>query len=312
MEFSHISVLYREALDSLDIKPDGIYVDCTAGGGGHSEGIVSVLGENGLLISIDCDDDAIAACHERLDKYGGKIRIVKSRFSCLDMVLDDLGIDKIDGILWDLGVSSHQLDDADRGFSYSADAPLDMRMDREASVDAAFVVNNYDEGELRRVISEYGEEKFASSVARAIVRAREEGPVTTTFRLAEIVKGAIPAPARRKEKQHPARRTFQAIRIEVNHEMDELQTSLDSAIGRLREGGRAVVISFHSLEDRIVKKTFAKYAQGCTCPPEFPVCVCGRKPTVKLITSKPVIPDKDEITDNSRARSSKLRVAQKL
>ncbi len=312
MEFAHKSILFDECMSFLDPSRGGIYVDCTAGGGGHSLGIASRLPENSRLICLDRDDDALAACEKRLADYSDKVTLVKAEFSSLGSVLDSLGIEKIDGIMWDLGVSSYQLDEAERGFSYMADAPLDMRMDRSATLDAAEVVNGYPESELKRIIYAYGEEKFAPAIAAAIAKRRQSAPIETTLELADIIKGAIPAAARRREAQHPAKRTFQAIRIEVNRELDVIAPSIETASDRLNADGIAAVITFHSLEDRIVKQTMASLARGCVCPPEFPVCVCGNEPKVKILTKKPTVPTEDELCDNPRARSAKLRVMKKL
>lgn len=312
MEFVHKSILFDECMQALNPSRGGIYVDCTAGGGGHSLGIAERLPDGSRLICLDRDDDAIKACTKRLEAYADRVTAVKTEFSALGAVLDSLGIDKIDGIMWDLGVSSYQLDEAERGFSYMADAPLDMRMDRSATLDAAYVVNSYSEQELRRIIFAYGEEKFAAKIASAIVKNRNTSPINTTLELSEIIKNAIPSAARRKEAQHPAKRTFQAIRIEVNRELDVIRPAIEEAVRRLNVGGIAAVITFHSLEDRITKQTMADLAKGCTCPPEFPVCVCGNKPKVKLVTKKPIVPSDAEIADNPRARSAKLRVAEKL
>lgn len=311
MEFSHYPVMLGECIEALDIKPDGIYVDCTAGGGGHSEAIVSRL-TTGMLISLDQDDEAIQACKTRLAKYKERSKVVKCNFSDLGTVLDNLDILHIDGVLMDLGVSSHQLDTPSRGFSYNSDAILDMRMDPRSPFSAYDVVNGYSEAELRRIISEYGEERFASSIAHKIVSEREKSPIRTTLELAGIIKSAIPEAAARKEAQHPAKRTFQAIRIEVNHELDVIKPAIDAAVSRLKSGGRIVIITFHSLEDRIVKNTFNSYAAGCTCPKDFPVCVCGKKPTVKIITKKPLTASERELETNTRSRSAKVRVAEKL
>ena len=299
-------------MEALSPERGGIYVDCTAGGGGHSFGIASRLPDGSRLICLDRDDDALAACTKRLEPYADRVTLVKTEFSNIGAALDSLGINEIDGVMWDLGVSSYQLDEAERGFSYMNDAPLDMRMDRTATLDAAFVVNNYSEGELRRIISTYGEEKFAGKIASAIVKKRSVKPIETTLELADIIKGAMPAAAKYKEAQHPAKRTFQAIRIEVNRELDVIRPSIEEAVRRLKPGGRAAVITFHSLEDRITKQTMVSLAEGCTCPPEFPVCVCGNKPKVKLLTKKPIIPTDGEIEENPRARSAKLRVCEKL
>ncbi|MGM9645699.1 MAG: 16S rRNA (cytosine(1402)-N(4))-methyltransferase RsmH [Eubacteriales bacterium] len=311
MEFSHYPVMLGECIEALDIKPDGIYVDCTAGGGGHSEAIVSRL-TTGTLISLDQDDEAIEACRTRLAKYNERSKVIKCNFSDLGTVLDNLDILHIDGVLMDLGVSSHQLDTPSRGFSYNSDAILDMRMDPRSPFSAYDVVNGYSEAELKRIISEYGEERFASSIAHKIVLQREKSPIRTTLELAGIVKSAIPEAAARKEAQHPAKRTFQAIRIEVNHELDVIKPAIDAAVSRLKSGGRIVIITFHSLEDRIVKNTFNSYAAGCTCPKDFPVCVCGKKPTVKIITKKPLTASERELETNARSRSAKVRVAEKL
>ena len=311
MEFSHYSVMLNECIEGLDIKPDGIYVDCTAGGGGHSEEILKRL-TTGKLISIDQDDEAIATCSEKFKKYGERSVIVKSNFSELGRILSDLEIAHIDGVLMDLGVSSHQLDTPVRGFSYNSDAELDMRMNPCSPFSAYDVVNTYSEFDLKRIIKDYGEEKFAHMVAKKIVSEREKSPIKTTLQLAEIIKSAIPVAAAKKEAQHPAKRTFQAIRIEVNHELEVINPAIDAAVAKLNKGGRIVVMTFHSLEDRIVKSTFSKYAQGCICPKDFPVCVCGNKPRVKIITKKPILPSDAELAVNSRSKSAKLRVAEKI
>lgn len=312
MDFAHVSVLLNESVDALLPERGGVFVDCTAGGGGHSEEILKRLPENSRLISLDRDDRAIERCRERLAPYGEKSTVVKTNYSEIIAVLDDLGIEKIDGVLWDLGVSSVQLDEAERGFSYMQDAPLDMRMDRSGGKTAADIVNGYSERELVRVLRDWGEENFASRIASAIVKKREQKPIETTLELAETVASAIPAAARRKEKQHPAKRTFQAIRIEVNDELTIIEPALTAAISRLAPGGRAAVITFHSLEDRITKQTFKTLENPCTCPADFPVCVCGKKPQIKLVTRKPMLPSKDELEYNPRARSAKLRVCEKL
>lgn len=311
MEFSHVSVLLAEAIDALAIDPRGTYVDCTAGGGGHSFEIASRL-DGGRLISIDRDSDAVGVVTERLAKFGDSVTVVRRNYGDVASVLDELGITEINGILWDLGVSSYQLDEAERGFSYMADAPLDMRMDRSAALSAYDVVNSYPELELCRVIYEYGEEKFAGRIARRIVERREEKPIETTLELSGIIENAIPEKNRRTEHKHPAKRTFQAIRIEVNGELSSIAPSIEAGIERLVPGGRAAVITFHSLEDRIVKNTFADAAKGCICPPDFPVCVCGIKPKVRLVSKKPILPSEEELRVNPRARSAKLRVAEKL
>lgn len=287
-------------------------MDCTAGGGGHSYEIAKRLPNGSRLICLDRDDEAIEACTKRLDEYKDRFTIVKSNFMNLGAALDSLGIDKIDGVMWDLGVSSHQLDDGERGFSYSKEAPLDMRMDREQSITAYDVVNSYTADEIARVLRDYGEEKFASKIARDIVAARETKPIETTIELAELVTESIPAAVRKKEKQNPARRTFQAIRIEVNGELDAIEPSITTAVERLNPGGRLAVITFHSLEDRIVKDCFKKLSEGCTCPPEFPVCVCGKKPKMNIISKKPILPSPEEEEENPRSRSAKLRIAEKV
>ena len=311
MEFSHYSVMLNECIDALDIKPNGIYVDCTAGGGGHSEAILQRL-DTGKLISLDQDDEAISTCKERLARFKERSIIVKSNFSELERVLDELEIVHVDGVLMDLGVSSHQLDTPSRGFSYNSDAELDMRMNPRSSFSAYDVVNTYSEGELKKIIYDYGEEKFAPVIARKIVAQREISPIKTTLELASLIKSAIPIAAAKKESQHPAKRTFQAIRIEVNHELDVITPAIDSAVKRMNSGGRIVIMTFHSLEDRIVKTSFNDYAKGCVCPPGFPVCVCGNKPKVKIITKKPIVANEKELEENYRSRSAKLRVAEKI
>ncbi|MBR5902624.1 MAG: 16S rRNA (cytosine(1402)-N(4))-methyltransferase RsmH [Clostridia bacterium] len=307
MEFAHLSVMPNECIEGLNIKPDGIYVDATTGGGGHSYLIAERLGEQGRLICFDRDDDALAAAGKRLSKFGN-VTFVKSNFEHIEPVLREMGIHQIDGILFDLGVSSYQLDNAERGFSYMQDAPLDMRMDRTEGLSAYDVVNGYDRRELTRIISTYGEERFAPTIAAAIERNR---PIETTLQLADIIRGAMPAAARR-EKQHPAKRTFQALRIEVNGELKAEETAVSAAVRLMAKGGRIAVISFHSLEDRIVKQIFAKEVKGCTCPPDVPVCVCGNKPTLKLITKGALEATDQEKEENPRARSAKLRVAEKV
>jgi len=307
MEFSHLSVMPDECIEGLNIKPDGIYVDATTGGGGHSLLIAQRLSEKGRLICFDRDDDALCAAGKRLSGFSN-ITFVKSNFENLEQILRRMQTPPIDGILFDLGVSSYQLDNAERGFSYMKDAPLDMRMDRSEGLSAYDVVNTYDRRELMRIISTYGEERFAPAIASAIEKNR---PVETTLQLAEIIRQAMPAAARR-EKQHPAKRTFQALRIEVNGELKAEETAVSAAVGLMAKGGRIAVISFHSLEDRIVKQIFAKEAKGCTCPPDFPVCVCGKKPTLKLITKGALEATKEEQEQNPRARSAKLRVAERI
>lgn len=313
MEFSHIPVLLNEVLEALAPERGGVYVDCTAGGGGHSFEIAKRLPEGARLICLDRDDEAIAACSKRLSPYNGKWEIVKSNFRNIASALDMLGIEHVDGVLWDLGVSSHQIDTTERGFSYTGeDAPLDMRMDRTGGLSAADIVNTYSEEELKRVIRDYGEERFAGRIAAAIVAHRELSPIETTLELAGIVSEAIPKAQRMKEAQHPARRTFQALRIETNGELDAIEPSIREAVSRLNKGGRLAVITFHSLEDRIVKDVFKSLSTGCTCPPEFPVCVCGGKPVIRTLTKKPILPTDEEIKLNSRSHSAKLRTAEKL
>ena len=308
--FAHRSVLLEPCMDALAIKPDGIYVDGTAGGGGHSYEIARRL-TTGRLIAIDQDEAAIKAASAKLAPLGERAQVVRNNFCHVADVLDTLGIDKIDGILLDLGVSSYQLDTPERGFSYMADAPLDMRMDMRAEKNAYHVVNTYSEYDLRRILFEYGEERFAGRIASRIVQARADKPIETTGELTALIKSAIPAAAR-DGGHHPAKRSFQAIRIEVNAELDVIRPALEAAMKRLSKGGRMAVITFHSLEDRIVKQTFADMASGCTCPKGLPVCVCGKKPQVKVISRKPILPDAEELENNPRSRSAKLRVAEKL
>ena len=308
--FAHRSVLLEPCMDALAIKPDGIYVDGTAGGGGHSFEIARRL-TTGRLIAIDQDEAAIKAASAKLAPLGERAQVVRNNFCHVADVLDTLGIDKIDGILLDLGVSSYQLDTPERGFSYMADAPLDMRMDMRAEKNAYHVVNTYSEHDLRRILFDYGEERFAGRIASRIVQARAEHPIETTGELTALIKSAIPAAAR-DGGHHPAKRSFQAIRIEVNSELDVIRPALEAAMKRLRPGGRMAVITFHSLEDRMVKQTFADMASGCTCPKGLPVCVCGKKPQVKVISRKPILPDEEELESNPRSRSAKLRVAEKL
>ena len=309
-EFVHRSVLLDECMDALAIRPDGVYIDGTAGGGGHSFAIASRL-TTGRLIAIDQDEDAIRAATARLAPLGERATVVRSNFEHLDGVCDGLGIDKIDGLLLDLGVSSYQLDTPERGFSYMADAPLDMKMDQRGTLDAYHIINTYSEQELRRVLFDWGEEKFAGRIAQRIVRERESAPIKTTGELVQIVKAAIPAAAR-EGGHHPAKRTFQAIRIEVNRELDVIRPALEKAVRRLKPGGRMAVITFHSLEDRIVKQTFADMATGCTCPKSLPVCVCGKKPLVRVVSRKPILPSDAELEENPRSRSAKLRVAERI
>ena len=310
IEFSHRSVLLDECMEGLAIKPEGIYVDGTAGGGGHSSEIAKRLG-GGRLIAIDQDEAAIMAASARLEPLGKNTTVVRSNFCELGKVCDSLGIEKIDGVLLDLGVSSYQLDTAERGFSYNADAPLDMRMDKRASLSAYEVVNGYEEKELKRILFEYGEERFSPQIAAAIVKARAKKPIESTAELSDIIKYAMP-PAAREGGHHPAKRSFQAIRIEVNSELDVIEPAIKAAVARLNAGGRIAIITFHSLEDRIVKKAFASLTGGCTCPKDFPICVCGNKPQVRLVNKKPILPSPEELEENPRSRSAKLRVAEKL
>ncbi len=309
-EFHHVSVLLEECLEGLHIKPDGIYVDGTLGGAGHSSQIVKRL-TTGMLIGIDRDPVALEAAGKRLAEYGDRVKLVHSNFCEIAQVLDELHVEKVDGILLDLGVSSPQLDDGDRGFSYMVDAPLDMRMDSGDSLSAHTVVNTWPQEELRRILYEYGEERYAPQIASAICRRREQAPIETTLELVDIIRSAMP-PAALREKQHPAKRSFQAIRIAVNDELGSVEKVMRDAIPRLNPGGRLAVITFHSLEDRIVKNAMAAAAKGCTCPPNFPVCVCGKKPQVKLITRKPLVAGEAELERNPRARSAKLRVCEKI
>ncbi|MGL5381366.1 16S rRNA (cytosine(1402)-N(4))-methyltransferase RsmH [Clostridium sp.] len=310
MEFKHVSVLLNECIEGLNIKEDGIYVDGTLGGAGHSSHIVKRLSKEGRLIGIDQDKDALKAAGERLKEYDN-VTFVHSNFYDIDNVLTNLDIEKIDGMLMDLGVSSYQLDEGERGFSYMKDAPLDMRMNRENSLSAYEVVNDYEEEELYRIIRDYGEEKFAKRIAKFIVERRAEKPIETTLELVDLIKDAIPAKARR-EGPHPAKRTFQAIRIEVNSELSILNKTIEDGIKRLNKGGRMAIITFHSLEDRIVKIKFKELATACTCPKQFPICVCGGKAEVKLVSRKAIDPSKEEVEENPRSRSAKLRVVEKL
>lgn len=310
MEFKHISVLLNECIEGLNIKEDGIYVDCTLGGAGHSSVILQHLSENGRLIGIDQDKDALKAAGERLKEFPNAT-LVHSNFENIKNVLDDLEIDGVDGILIDLGVSSYQLDTADRGFSYMQDAPLDMRMNREEEFSAYEIINGYTKEQLFRIIKEYGEEKFAKRIADFIIEARTEKPIETTFELVEIIKSAIPAKARR-EGPHPAKRTFQAIRIEVNRELAIISETINDGVAKLNKGGRMAIITFHSLEDRIVKKAYKDLTNPCTCPSGFPICVCNNEPVIKLITKKPIEASKEELEYNPRSRSAKLRVLEKL
>ena len=307
MVFEHKSVLLYETVDSLNIKPDGIYVDGTLGGGGHAYEVCSRLGKHGRLIGIDQDADAIAAATKRLEPFADKVTVVRSNYENIASVLHDLGIEKVDGIYLDLGVSSYQLDTASRGFTYREDAPLDMRMDQRNTQTAADIVNTYSETELYHIIRDYGEDRFAKNIAKHIVQRRQEKPYETTGELIETIKAAIPAKIR-ATGGHPAKRTFQAIRIELNHELDVLNRSIDTMIDLLNPGGRLSIITFQSLEDRIVKKRFRDNENPCICPPEFPVCMCGRKSKGTVITRKPIVPGEEELEYNKRSKSSKLRV----
>ena len=309
-EFHHISVLLQECLDGLEIKPDGIYVDGTLGGAGHSSQIAKRL-TTGRLIGIDRDPVALKAAGERLAPYKENVTLVHSNFCEIKQVLADLNIDGVDGILLDLGVSSPQLDDGARGFSYMADAPLDMRMNSEDSLNAQVVVNTWSQEELKRILYTYGEERYAPQIASAICRRREEKPIETTLELVDIIRSAMP-PAALREKQHPAKRSFQAIRIAVNDELGSVEKVMEDAIPLLNPGGRLAVITFHSLEDRIVMTAMAAASKGCTCPPNFPVCDCGKKPKEKLVSRKPILASEEELEANPRSRSAKLRVCEKL
>ncbi|MGL4873642.1 MAG: 16S rRNA (cytosine(1402)-N(4))-methyltransferase RsmH [Clostridium sp.] len=310
MEFKHVSVLLEECIEGLNIKEDGIYVDCTLGGAGHSSEIIKRLSKKGTLIGIDQDKDALNAAGKRLEDYENK-ELVHSNFYRLGEVIDELGLKGVDGILMDLGVSSYQLDNAERGFSYMNDAPLDMRMNRDDEFSAYDIVNSYSEEELWKIIRNYGEDKFAKRIANFIVKRREEEPIKTTLELVEVIKNAIPAKARR-EGPHPAKRTFQAIRIEVNSELKILNKTIEDGVKKLNKGGRMCIITFHSLEDRIVKLKFRELANPCTCPKEFPICNCGKVPTVKLLKRKAIEPSAEEIEMNPRSRSAKLRIIEKV
>ena len=311
MEFEHVSVLPQEVIAGLNIKPDGTYVDCTLGGAGHASRIAEKLNENGHLIGIDQDDDAIEAASSRLKPYKCKIDIVHSNFKNLEQVLKDLQIEFVDGFLFDLGVSSYQLDEADRGFSYMHDALLDMRMDKTGKFSAYDVVNGYDEEKLNYIFKTYGEERWSKRIAQFIVEYRRENPIETTGQLVDIIRRAIPAAVRKKATGHPAKRIFQAIRIEVNNELGILEDTFRTAVSHLNSGGRIAVITFHSLEDRITKNVFKEMARGCICPPQLPVCVCHHKAQIKLC-GKAIKPSNEEMEENSRSKSAKLRIAEKL
>lgn len=307
MEFAHVSVLLDEVIEGLAIKPDGIYVDGTLGGAGHASVVCSKLGKNGRFIGIDQDEDAIAASTKRLAPYQDKVTILRSNYANMKALLHELNIEHVDGITLDLGVSSFQLDTSQRGFSYRMDAPLDMRMDNRAELSADIVVNEYSEMELFRIIRDYGEDKFAKNIAKHIVAEREKEPIRTTGRLSEVISQAIPMKVR-KQGGHPAKKTFQAIRIEVNQELEVLKQNLEDMIDLLNPGGRLCIITFHSLEDRIVKQAFRQAQNPCTCPPDFPVCVCGKQPKGKQVTRKPIFPSEKEMEENPRSKSAKLRI----
>lgn len=311
MKFEHISVLLNECIEGLNIKPDGIYVDGTLGGAGHSSHIISKLSEKGLLVGIDQDENAINVSTKRLEDYKDRLLIERGNFSEAKNIVEMHDIDGVDGILLDLGVSSHQLDEAERGFSYMQDAPLDMRMDQRKELTAKYIVNNYTEQQLHDIIRKYGEERWAKRIAQFIVQERQEKEIETTFELVTVIKKAIPKKAR-MDGPHPAKRTFQAIRIELNGELAILEKAIEDMVDILNSKGRLCIITFHSLEDRIVKQTFRRLANPCTCPREFPICVCGKVPLVKVITRKPIIPSDEEIENNARSRSAKLRIIEKL
>lgn len=311
MEFSHVTVLLKETVEGLNLKPNGIYVDGTLGGGGHSEYLLSLLGPEGTLIGVDQDQDAHRAAGERLARFGEQFVPVHSNFVNIKQVVKDLKLKGIDGMIMDLGVSSYQLDEADRGFSYMNDGALDMRMNRSDETTAWHIINEYSEKAIYEMIRDYGEEKWASRIAKFIVEARRNGEIKTTFELVDIIKAAIPAKAR-QDGPHPAKRTFQAIRIEVNNELGIISKAIKDGVSVMNPGGRMGIITFHSLEDRIVKQTFKELATGCKCPPEFPMCQCGETPIVKLITRKPILPSEGEIEENPRSRSAKLRIIEKI
>lgn len=311
MNFNHEPVLLKETIEALNIKENGIYVDCTVGGAGHSIEILQRMGPNGRLVAIDQDQEALIAATNKLEAYKDQVYFIKCNYAYLGKILDSLSIDKVDGVLMDIGVSSHQLDEGQRGFSYHQDSELDMRMDKEQDLTAKYIVNNYSKEDLESIFWNYGEEKWGMRIAEFIVEARNEKEISTTFDLVEIIKNAIPKKVR-MEGKHPAKRVFQALRIEVNKELDVLETGINSAVERLKVGGRLAVITFHSLEDRIVKNIYKELSRGCTCPPEFPVCVCNKVETVKVITRKPIVATEEELEKNNRARSAKLRVCEKL
>jgi 16S rRNA (cytosine1402-N4)-methyltransferase len=310
MEFKHVSVLLNECIEALNIKENGVYVDCTLGGAGHSSEILKKLSCEGRLIGIDQDTDALNAAKEKLKAFEN-VTYVHNNFTNIEAILNDLNIDGVDGVLMDLGVSSYQLDTGERGFSYMQDAPLDMRMNRESDLSAYDIINSYEETDIYKIIRDYGEEKFASRIAKFIVDRRKLKPINTTLELVDIIKAAIPAKARR-EGPHPAKRTFQAIRIAVNKELEILNKAIEGAVNKLNKDGRIAVITFHSLEDRIIKNKFKELEEPCICPKEFPVCACGKLPVVKIITKKPLEPSAEELEVNPRSRSAKLRIAQKI
>ena len=311
MKFNHEPVLLKETIEALNIKQNGIYVDCTVGGAGHSIEILKAMGPNGKLVAIDQDQDALIAATEVLKDYKNQVFFIKCNYAYLKQILDELGIDEVDGVLMDIGVSSHQLDEGERGFSYHQNAVLDMRMDTSQELTAKDIVNNYSKEDLETIFWNYGEEKWGMRIAEFIVNAREEKEIVTTFDLVEIIKAAIPKKVR-MESKHPAKKIFQALRIEVNNELDVLETGIHSAVDKLKKGGRLAIITFHSLEDRIVKNNFKELAKACTCPPELPVCVCNNKEVIKVITRKPIIATEEEVNKNIRSRSAKLRVCEKL
>ncbi len=315
--FHHVTVLKQQAIEGLSVQPDGIYVDCTLGGAGHSQAIAEKLSASGLLIGLDQDDAALRAAEQRLSPWMDRVKLIRSNFRHLAEVLrslplpQDKGVPQVNGVLFDLGVSSPQLDEAERGFSYNQDSGLDMRMDRSSGLTAEEIVNGWPEGDIARILFEYGEEKFSRRIAASIVRRREREPIRTTGQLAELIKESIPAAARRSGP-HPAKRSFQAIRIAVNDELAALEEGLDQAVRCLAPGGRVAVITFHSLEDRVCKQSLAKFVETCSCPPDFPVCVCQKKQILKIIARKPISPSDDEVENNPRARSAKLRIAEKI
>ena len=310
MKFNHEPVLLKETIEALNIKENGIYVDCTVGGAGHSIEILKRMGSEGRLVAIDQDEEALIAASNRLQDYKDQVYFIKCNYAYLGKILDELSIDKVDGVLMDIGVSSHQLDEGERGFSYHQEAELDMRMDKDQELTARYIVNNYDKDDLEKIFWQYGEEKWGMRIAEFIIEARKEKEIITTFDLVEIIKAAIPKKARLDK--HPAKKIFQALRIEVNKELDVLETGIQSAVERLKQGGRLAIITFHSLEDRIVKNNFKELSKGCTCPPEFPVCVCNRREVIKVINKKPITATEEELKNNNRSRSAKLRVCEKL